>query len=239
MKELKPLIIAHWGFSGLYYENSLKAFEEAVNVGADYIEFDVNRTKDGEIIVVHDYSIRGKYFKDMTFKEVEEISLENNCRIPSLYEVMEKFSGRIKFYIEIKDRKIVDPLLKIVEDYPDDDTVIASFDHYALRKIKERNPRIKTSALFGDVIIDPVPTLSALDANFFHPCWEERSPEPYELIDEEFVAYLNHLGFGTISWAEDRPEVIEKLIEKGFNLISTNRPDLVYQIRRHKAKSTP
>lgn len=235
--ELKPQIIAHRGFSGLYFENTLKAFEEAVNVGADYIEFDINRTRDGEIIVVHDYSIKGKYFKDMTFEEVEKISLADNCKIPSLREVMEKFSGKIKFYIEIKDRKIVDPLLKIIKDYPDDDTVIASFDHYALRKVKEKNPHIKTSALFGDVIIDPVPTLLALDANYFHPCWEERSPEPYELIDDEFVAYLNHLGFGTISWAEDRPDVIEKLIDKGFNLISTNRPDLAYKIRRQKAKS--
>ena len=234
MKELEPLIIAHRGFSGKYYENTLKAFNAAIEAGADYIEFDINRTRDNEVIVVHDYSIRGKYFKDMTFKEVEDISLEDNCRIPSLREVIESFSGRIKFYIEIKDRKIVDPLLKTLSDFPDDDTVIASFDHYALRKVKEKSPHIKTSALFADVIIDPVPTLVALDANYFHPCWEERSPEPYELIDEEFVAYLNNLGFGTISWAEDRPEVIKKLMDKGFNAISTNRPDLAFEIRKEK-----
>ncbi len=231
---MEPLIIAHRGFSGKYYENTLKAFNAAIEAGADYIEFDINRTRDNEVIVVHDYSIRGKYFKDMTFKEVEDISLEDNCRIPSLREVIESFSGRIKFYIEIKDRKIVDPLLKTLSDFPDDDTVIASFDHYALRKVKEKSPHIKTSALFADVIIDPVPTLVALDANYFHPCWEDRSPEPYELIDEEFVAYLNNLGFGTISWAEDRPEVIKKLMDKGFNAISTNRPDLAFEIRKEK-----
>lgn len=231
---MEPLIIAHRGFSGKYYENTLKAFNAAIEAGADYIEFDINRTRDNEVIVVHDYSIRGKYFKDMTFREVEDISLEDNCRIPSLIEVIESFSGRIKFYIEIKDRKIVDPLLKTLSDFPDDDTVIASFDHYALRQVKEKSPRIKTSALFADVIIDPVPTLVALDANYFHPCWEERSPEPYELIDEEFVAYLNNLGFGTISWAEDRPEVIKKLMDKGFNAISTNRPDLAFEIRKEK-----
>ncbi len=218
MKKLEPLIIAHRGFSGKYYENTLKAFNAAIEAGADYIEFDINRTRDNEVIVVHDYSI----------------SLEDNCRIPSLREVIESFSGRIKFYIEIKDRKIVDPLLKTLSDFPDDDTVIASFDHYALRQVKEKSPHIKTSALFADVIIDPVPTLVALDANYFHPCWEERSPEPYELIDEEFVAYLNNLGFGTISWAEDRPEVIKKLMDKGFNAISTNRPDLAFEIRKEK-----
>ncbi len=231
---MEPMIIAHRGFSGLYYENTLKSFEEAVRAGADYIEFDINRTRDGEVIVVHNYAMKGKYFKDMTFDEVEEISLENNCRIPHLREVIERFSGRIKFYIEIKDRKIVDPLLRTLSDYPDEDTIIASFDHYALRMVKEKAPDIKTSALFADVIIDPVPILSALDANYFHPCWEERSPEPYELVDGEFLSYLGNLGFGSISWAEDRPDVIEKLIEKGFNGISTNRPDLVYSIREKK-----
>ena len=234
---MEPVIIAHRGFSGLYHENTLKAFEEAVRAGADYIEFDINRTKDGEVIVVHNYAISGRYFKDMTFKEVEEISLQDNCRIPHLREVIEKFSGRIKFYIEIKDRKIVDPLIRILQDYPDEGTIIASFDHYALRMVKERSPFIKTSALFADVIIDPVPILSALNANYFHPCWEDRSPEPYELVDSEFLSYLKNLGFGSISWAEDRPSVVEKLLDKGFDGISTNRPDLVYSIRERRLKA--
>ncbi len=234
---MEPVIIAHRGFSGLYHENTLKAFEEAVRAGADYIEFDINRTKDGEVIVVHNYAISGRYFKDMTFKEVEEISLQDNCRIPHLREVIEKFSGRIKFYIEIKDRKIVDPLIRILQDYPDEGTIIASFDHYALRMVKERSPFIKTSALFADVIIDPVPILSALNANYFHPCWEDRSPEPYELVNSEFLSYLKNLGFGSISWAEDRPSVVEKLLDKGFDGISTNRPDLVYSIRERRLKA--
>jgi len=77
--------------------------------------------------------------------------------------------------------------------------VIASFDHLVLRKVKEYDTEIKTSVLKGDVILDPLPILKSLGADYFHPYYESRSPEPDNLLDEEYVAYLQHMGYGVIS----------------------------------------
>ena len=223
-----PFIIAHRGFSGKFCENTIEAFEEAIACGADFIEFDVNRTKDGHLVIYHNYAIDRKFLKDMTLDEVKEIHIGNNQRIPTLDEIVQNFANVIGLYIEVKDRKIVEPLIDKVRDFPS--VIIASFDHLVLRKVKEYDTRIRTSVLMGDVILDPLPILKSLGADYFHPCYESRSPEPDDLIDAEYVAYLQHMGYGVISWAEDRVNILKNLINKNFNGISTNRPDIVFNV---------
>lgn len=224
----KPFIIAHRGFSGKFCENTFEAFEEAIACGADFIEFDVNRTKDGHLVIYHDYTIDGKFLKDMNLDEAKAIRIGNNQRIPTLDEIVQNFANVIGLYIEVKDRKIVEILVDKVKDFPS--VVIASFDHLVLRKVKEYDTGIKTSVLMGDVILDPLPILKSLSADYFHPCYESRSPEPDDLIDAEYVAYLQHVGYGVISWAEDRVNILKNLINKNFNGILTNRPDIVFNL---------
>lgn len=224
----KPFIIAHRGFSGKFCENTFEAFEEAIACGADFIEFDVNRTKDGHLVIYHNYTINGRFLKDMNLDEVKEIRICNNQGIPTLDEIIQNFADVIGLYIEVKDRKIVEALVDRVKKLPS--VVIASFDHLVLRKVKEYNPEIKISVLMGDVILDPLPILKSLRADYFHPCYESRSPEPDDLLDEEYIAYLQHMGYGVISWAEDRVNILKNLIKKNFDGISTNRPDIVFNL---------
>ena len=114
----KPFIIAHRGFSGKFCENTFEAFEEAIACGADFIEFDVNRTKDGHLVIYHDYTIDGKFLKDMNLDEAKAIRIGNNQRIPTLDEIVQNFANVIGLYIEVKDRKIVETLIDKVKYFP-------------------------------------------------------------------------------------------------------------------------
>ena len=73
----KVSIIAHRGASNIAPENTLKAFKKAIELKADYIEFDIHQSKDGEIIIIHDAYIlhkngQKKFIKDMVMKEIKE-----------------------------------------------------------------------------------------------------------------------------------------------------------------------
>ena len=78
----------------------------------------VNRTKDGHLVIYHDYAIDGKFLKDMNLDEVKAIRIGNNQRIPTLDEIVQNFANVIGLYIEVKDRKIVETLIDKVKDFP-------------------------------------------------------------------------------------------------------------------------
>ena len=107
-------IFAHRGASAYAPENTLEAFSMAMEQGADGIELDVQLTKDGEAVVIHDETIDrvsdGKgYVKDYTLKELKAFSFNNHMetyagtRIPTLQEVLELVKpGEMKVNIELK-----------------------------------------------------------------------------------------------------------------------------------------
>ena len=113
---MAPLIIAHRGDSAHFPENTLAAFRSALNLQADLVEFDVQCTKDGQVVVIHDASVdrttngRGRV-RDMTVAEVQALSAGYPLRfgnafaaerIPTLGEALETLKGRGRPMIEIK-----------------------------------------------------------------------------------------------------------------------------------------
>lgn len=87
MNQEKTKVWAHRGASGYAPENTLDAFRKAVEMGADGIELDVQMTKDGELVVIHDETIdrvsNGKgWVKDYTYEELKKFNF--NCRLPRL-----------------------------------------------------------------------------------------------------------------------------------------------------------
>src|SRR5664280_490941 len=98
-----PLIIAHRGFSGRYPENTLTAVRAALDLGVDFVEIDVHETRDGELIVFHDYRlyricrVRGRV-RDKTLAEIKRL----NRQVPTLAEVLQMCRGKARVLIEIK-----------------------------------------------------------------------------------------------------------------------------------------
>src|SRR6056297_1860736 len=120
LKKFDVSIIAHRGFNKEYPENTLVAFEKAIEAGADYIELDVHFSKDREIVVIHDGNTRRT--GDKSF-EVEETALEKlktvdmgqGEKIPTLEEVVDLCKGKIGVQIEIKGNGLAKSVVDLVE----------------------------------------------------------------------------------------------------------------------------
>ena len=144
-------LIGHRGTRTYSDENSLIAFEKAVEVGANYIEFDVRKSKDDEIIVLHDSTIdrttngTGK-LKKMSLSEIKSYKLKlNGGEILLLSEVFDAFKNKIKFIIELKEEKIASRVLELVKSRDLlKDCVFSGRNIYELGDIKASSPQSKT-----------------------------------------------------------------------------------------------
>ncbi|MFS0786074.1 glycerophosphodiester phosphodiesterase family protein [Shouchella sp. 1P09AA] len=100
-------VIAHRGFSSLYPENTLKAFEEAIKCGCQMIEFDVHLSSDYIPVVIHDEKVNrvtngSGYVKDLSVKALKELYVFESEKIPTLQETLLLLKGRAKPIIELK-----------------------------------------------------------------------------------------------------------------------------------------
>ena len=109
------LVVAHRGFSGAAPENTLAAFRKAIEAGSDMIELDIQLSKDGKIVVIHDETLerttdgQGRV-ADRTFPEIRKLdagswfgSQFSGEKIPTLQEVLELAKGKVLVNIEIKN----------------------------------------------------------------------------------------------------------------------------------------
>src|SRR5439155_22263227 len=97
----RPLIAAHRGASAAAPENTLEAFGEAIAMGADMIEFDVRRTDDGHLVIVHDALLEGRPIGSFALAELRRSRLGSG--IPTLAETLELTRGRIALDVEPKE----------------------------------------------------------------------------------------------------------------------------------------
>ena len=166
-------IIGHRGGTAGYPENTLINFRRAVSCGADGVEFDVQMTKDNEVVVIHDELIdrtmngRG-LVKNYKLSELKELSAGlyydpkfSEEKIPTLGEVLEVVKYLPIINIELKNfvpyPGLEEKVLDILEEHKvKEKAIISSFNHQSLLNIKEIDPDIKTGALFTAKTIEPV-----------------------------------------------------------------------------------
>lgn len=166
-------IFAHRGASASYPENTLPAFEEAARVAVDGVELDVQRTKDGVLVVNHDEKIHrtsnGKgRLKDHTFEELRALDFGSwkdekfaGTKIPTLEEVLQVFQHTAHIInIEIKTDvlqypEIEDQVIALVEQYGMTERILySSFDHTMVETLLEKAPQNTTAALFEKILVN-------------------------------------------------------------------------------------
>ncbi len=186
-------IYGHRGAKGIYPENTLLSFKQAIDQGVDGLELDVHLTKDGEVVVIHDETLErttsgSGWIKDLTLAEIKEFSAGkpfthfqeyeeawDNEQVPTLKEVLQllapydvELNIELKTYLEPYDG-IEEKVLKIVEQYGNDRKVIYSSFHLpTILRMKELEPSAKIAWLLNDGISLPHDYLKMLDLEAFH-----------------------------------------------------------------------
>ncbi|MDP4104514.1 MAG: glycerophosphodiester phosphodiesterase [Bacillota bacterium] len=178
-------VFAHRGYAAAFSENTMMAFKEAEKAGADGIELDVQLTKDGEIVVIHDEKLNrttngNGFVKDFPYKEIRKLNANKSGGgiepIPSLKEVLEWLqSNRLICNIELKNgffpyEGMEEKVIKLVRDYGLEDRIIfSSFNHYSIVYCYRLAPEIEIAPLYSGRIFMPWIYAKSIQAKAIHP----------------------------------------------------------------------
>lgn len=181
-------IFAHRGSAGTHPENTMIAFYEAERVGADGIEIDVQLSKDGRMVVIHDEKLNrttnGKgYVKDYTLEELKALDAsytfkehKGSAEIPTLEEVFDMFArNNMLLNIELKNSVFSYPgleekVINLIHTYQLQERIIlSSFNHYSLVHCFRLDPHIETAVLYRDCLYMPWVYAKAIGAKALHP----------------------------------------------------------------------
>ncbi|TMC51930.1 MAG: glycerophosphodiester phosphodiesterase [Chloroflexi bacterium] len=233
------LNVAHRGASAHAPENTLLAFERAIELGADMSELDLHLSRDGALVVMHDASVDHTTdghgaIRDLSLAELKRLDAGQGQRVPTLPEVIDLVRGRSGLYLELKaqgtPRAAADCLRAKAPANGftgRQQVIVGSFDAALAREAKALAPEIATSLLVGPVY--PAQTLIDLarsaHADYLHLCWENRAPHPHELLTPDLLRALRAAGLGIVLWHEERDDELRVLRTLDVDAICTNTPE--------------
>ncbi len=218
-------IIGHRGAAGLEFENTINGILKAIEIGVKWIEIDVWKTVDNEIIVFHDtyldrLSNKKGFVKDYQYSELKNIKLLDGEHIPTLNQVVQVCKEKeIGLLVELKDEDALMPTLEILQsNLTNEEYIIGSFFHEPIKRVKEIDNNIQTSIMFECVPINLKDYLLAIN-----PDYVTTSIESYNNYLISTVKELNKkLIFYTINI---KPEIELAQLAEPFGII-TNYPNL-------------
>lgn len=225
----KILVIGHRGASIIAPENTIKAFKEAIRLEADLIEFDVQESKDHELVVTHDEDlsrITGEkgLLSDFSLEELKKLDFGDGEQIPTLEELIRTTKGKIGLNCEIKVPGIAQKVINTLKENEIlDSTIISSFLHDELLEIQKIEPKAKLASL------EPTGTAKIMN-------WEtKKSMIQYcidnnlyainpiiMIVDQQFVDFAHEFNIKVFPWTVDRKISIKKLMNFGVDGIITN-----------------
>jgi glycerophosphoryl diester phosphodiesterase len=237
----KVLVTAHRGASAYAPENTLSAVELAIKMKADYAEIDVQETADGEIILLHDGSLKRTTGTDMNIWQMEYKELDTldagswfsgkfkSESIPSLTQLLDSVRGRIKLNIELKtnghEKELAERTVKIIKEKNfHSECILTSFSYSQLKKVKEIEPDLRTGLIFSKMPADiNIFTNNSIDLLSVH----------YSLVNEVFMKSANDAGKEVHVWTVNDEDEMKRLIKLGVKSIITNYPDKLRQIQEY------
>jgi glycerophosphoryl diester phosphodiesterase len=137
------LRIGHRGAKAYEPENTLRSYKKALEIGVDAVELDVRKTKDNQLVVIHDADVKrttnGKgLVNELTLEQIKGFSAEKGEKIPTLKEALDFLDKKVKILIELKETGVEEKVLSLVrENGLQKNVIITSFLEDALRKIRE------------------------------------------------------------------------------------------------------
>lgn len=235
MEVVEILVLAHRGYSHIYPENTMLAFRKALEAGADGIETDVQVTKDGVLVLIHDDDVSrvsdgtGR-IKDLTYEELLKFDFGimkgpqfKGEKIPTLQELLDLVKDKdILLNIEIKYGSflyegIEEKTYRMVKKNGLLEKVIfSSFNHYSCHDLKEIDRDCKTGILYSDGIYKPYKYAEELPADAIHP---------YRLlVNKQIVDACHRRNIKVNVWTVDDFKEAKMLMDMGVDCIMTNKP---------------
>jgi glycerophosphoryl diester phosphodiesterase len=242
-------IFGHRGASGYAPQNTISSLRLALDQGSDGIELDVQLTKDNEVVVCHDWTIdkvsngKGK-ISDFTLSEIKKNDFGSYFskefkeeRIPTLSEVLEFLPKDIVLNIELKinDKNkdnLVEKVAKLLLRYERvENTIVSSFTHSSLKKIKMLIPEIKIALLYKKCLLNIEREIFdfGIDIYSIHI--------NVECANENIIKELHKNKKIVYVWTSNDMETTKKLFDMGVDGVMTDFPiDMKKTLRKYSVE---
>jgi glycerophosphoryl diester phosphodiesterase len=203
----RKLIVAHRGARVDGHTNTLDAFDWAIRLGADMLEFDVRRTGDLEMVVHHDDRIGARPLSEMDLAgAVREAAGRGFC-LPTLRDLLVLASGRIMLDVELKEGGYEEQVLRLIVEsrFRISDFVVTSFDPETLARVTFLSPGVRTGLLIdADGGRGAYAAFEASGADFLAP--------HYTIVDEDLLERAARAAVGLLPWTVNAPGDIRRLL---------------------------
>lgn len=250
-----PLVMAHRGGRGLWPENTMFAFQQAVDLGVDVLEMDVHSTADGVLVVLHDSTVDRTTdgsgpVQELTLAELQKLDAGYNwsaddgqtrpyrgqgIQVPALEEVFAAFPA-MAMNIEIKQEapSIAAPLCQMIRNHNLQDRVlIASFSQPTIKEFRKECPEVATSAGQNEVI-----ALFALAKVYlegaYSPATESVQVPEYRsglhVITPRFVSAAHNRNLQVHAWTINEADDMRRMLDLGIDGLITDYPDRLLEL---------
>ncbi|MCM3586684.1 glycerophosphodiester phosphodiesterase [Mesobacillus maritimus] len=248
--------VSHRGASGLAPEHTLVAYKMGEKMHGDYIEVDLQMTKDGHLIAMHDERVDRTtdgtgLVKDMTLEEIKELDAGTwfnetytqyanpnfeDLQVPTLEEVFQTFGKNKSYYIETKSPDVYpgmeEELLRLVNEYriDKDKLLVQSFSKESLIKMNELDPTVKLVQLLS---YRANAEISKEDINEIKEYAIGVGPN-HTYLTEEYVQTIVSSGLELHPYTVNEKERMKQLIDWGVTGMFTNFPNLLHEVKKGK-----
>ncbi len=229
------VVAGHRGAKSLYPENTMLSYSKAIELGVDQLEIDVNITKDGKAVLIHDLTLdrttdmKGAV-RDYTLAEILKADAGQGERIPQLFELLELIKNTdISLNVEVKDRseECVDKIMEALNAYHMENRfVIACWDANYTKLAYEK---------YG-----------VMTQGFPKEIWQNYesmgAPYPYsigipmEKLTAELCEEYRRIGVEPWCWCPDDEAAVIKAVEAGARLMTCNDPRPALKVLREMGK---
>jgi glycerophosphoryl diester phosphodiesterase len=233
------LVVAHRGAAGAAPENTIASIRRAVADGADWVEIDVQESRDGQVVVVHDsdfMKLAGNPLKvwEGDLAEIRQIDVGSwfdpafaSERVPTLAAVLEEIRGRSRLVIELKyyghDQRLEERVVDLVESAGmADDVVIMSLKLPGIQKLQALRPEWTAGLLAATAVGD----LTRLDIDFL--------AVNENLASRGFIRRAHAAGKRVFVWTINDAQSLSRWMSMGVDGVITDEPALARQVLRER-----
>ncbi len=214
----RPITIAHRGEPVGHRENTLGAFAAALGLGADWVEIDLRRTRDGEIVVLHDQTLERLWgvdasVGDLDWAEVARIG-DGDVRMPSLRQVLEAVP--VPLMVDFTRREVVAGALEhVLAADALERSLFVTGNVPALRELRSLSGEARLGLTWTDGSDPPLALLDELGAEYWNP-W-------FGLLSEAGAAAVHEAGRLVSTWTVDEAADMERVLGWGADAVVSNR----------------
>jgi len=220
------LRIGHRGARAYAPENTLRSFKKALEIGVDAVELDVRKTRDNQIVVIHDADVKRTtngegLVSELTLREIQSFSSEGE-KIPTLEETLDFLGKKVKVFIELKEVGIEEQVISIIRHKGlEKNVVIVSFLEDALKKVRELDKDVETGLIYAKHK-NPIKAALELKAQYLLAL--------YRFIHTANVEKAHQNGLKVVVWTINNPAEVEEYAKKGVDGIASDKPDILMKI---------